>query len=634
MKVPYKYLVKYINKKPHIDDLSDRLFQLGHEHEICDDVFDFEFTPNRGDCLSINGLLRDLNVFYDVSFNVDIYREEIPILPFEFRNLAEDSCKNISFLKIDIDKLPKNYKEFLEDYFVDLGVKKINFFTDISNYLSYETGQPTHCYDSSKIIAPITLCYSDEDLVFDSLLDKKIKIQEGDLVFKDKNNNVINIAGVVGDKSSSCKKDTKSVIVECAHFNPETIIGKSIQYDVNSEAAYKFERNTDPDSHEFVLRRFLGIVSEHCTVIDAKLFSSSIQTTEKKKIPFNIKKINKIIGVNIYENECLGYLDKLGFSFTNKMITVPSHRNDIKTINDIAEEVARAIGYDNIDRLPFKINLEKEINISFEEQKIKNILIKEGFYEVINNPFVAHDANNSVLVDNPIDSNKKYLRADLKDSLINNLIFNERRQKDCIKLFEISDVYSNKNRMGKKVLGIIASGRIDKNFLDFSKKIDKKYLQKVLSNLKTDQYNIQELSRENLATKSKNQIIYCEVEIDQVFQVDSSFKKFQIKDINDKKYTPISEYPSSFRDLSFSVKDFSKCKILEKLILNYENKLIKDVYVFDYYKNEKISEIKIGFRFIFQSRKSTITDKEVDNVIASIIKDSLSIESVSIPGLL
>ena len=470
--------------------------------------------------------------------------------------------------------------------------------------------------------------------MFDSLLDKKIKIQEGDLVFKDKNNNVINIAGVVGDKSSSCKKDTKSVIVECAHFNPETIIGKSIQYDVNSEAAYKFERNTDPDSHEFVLRRFLGIVSEHCTVIDAKLFSSSIQTTEKKKIPFNIKKINKIIGVNIYENECLGYLDKLGFSFTNKMITVPSHRNDIKTINDIAEEVARAIGYDNIDRLPFKINLEKEINISFEEQKIKNILIKEGFYEVINNPFVAHDANNSVLVDNPIDSNKKYLRADLKDSLINNLIFNERRQKDCIKLFEISDVYSNKNRMGKKVLGIIASGRIDKNFLDFSKKIDKKYLQKVLSNLKTDQYNIQELSRENLATKSKNQIIYCEVEIDQVFQVDSSFKKFQIKDINDKKYTPISEYPSSFRDLSFSVKDFSKCKILEKLILNYENKLIKDVYVFDYYKNEKISEIKIGFRFIFQSRKSTITDKEVDNVITSIIKDSLSIESVSIPGLL
>ena len=479
MKIPYQHLVKYINKKPEISDLSEKLFQLGHEHEICDEIFDFEFTPNRGDCLSVNGLLRDLNIFYDVSFNVDIYKEEIPILPFEFTNLAEDSCKNISFLEIKIDKLPKRYKKFLENYFVDLEVKKVNFFTDISNYLSYETGQPTHCYDSSKIIAPITLCYSEEDLEFDSLLDKKIKIQEGDLVFKDKSNNIINIAGVIGDKSTSCKNDTKSVIVECAHFNPETIIGKSIKYDINSEAAYKFERDTDPDSHEFVLRRFLGIVAEHCTIIDAKLFSTSVKKTIKKRIPFNFSKINKIIGANTDENECLSYLNKLGFTLTKKMINVPSYRNDINTINDLSEEVARAIGYDNIDKQPFRINFEKNAKVNFEEQKIKDILISEGFYEVINNPFVAKNTDDSVVVDNPIDSNKSFLRGDLKDSLVANLLFNERRQKDSIKLFEISDVYSKKDRNGKKVLGIIASGRIDKNFIDFSKKSTKNIYKKL-----------------------------------------------------------------------------------------------------------------------------------------------------------
>ena len=634
MKIPYQHLVKYINKKPEISDLSEKLFQLGHEHEICDEIFDFEFTPNRGDCLSVNGLLRDLNIFYDVSFNVDIYKEEIPILPFEFTNLAEDSCKNISFLEIKIDKLPKRYKKFLENYFVDLEVKKVNFFTDISNYLSYETGQPTHCYDSSKIFEPITLCYSDEDLEFESLLDKKIKIQKGDLVFKDKSNNIINIAGVIGDKSTSCKNDTKSVIVECAHFNPETIIGKSIKYDINSEAAYKFERDTDPDSHEFVLRRFLGIVAEHCTIIDAKLFSTSVKKTIKKRIPFNFSKINKIIGANTDENECLSYLNKLGFTLTKKMINVPSYRNDINTINDLSEEVARAIGYDNIDKQPFRINFEKNAKVNFEEQKIKDILISEGFYEVINNPFVAKNTDDSVVVDNPIDSNKSFLRGDLKDSLVANLLFNERRQKDSIKLFEISDVYSKKDRNGKKVLGIIASGRIDKNFIDFSKKINKEYLQKVVNKFKNTQCHIKELSRENLDTKSKNQIVYCEVEIDSSFRVESSFKKLEIRDVNDKKYTPISEYPSSFRDLSFSIKDFSKCKVLEKLILSYENKLIKDVFVFDYYKNENINEIKIGFRFIFQSKESTITDKEVDSVMDSIIKDSLTIQSVNIPGLL
>ena len=168
----------------------------------------------------------------------------------------------------------------------------------------------------------------------------------------------------------------------------------------------------------------------------------------------------------------------------------------------------------------------------------------------------------------------------------------------------------------------------------FQKKINKEYLQKVVNKFKNTQCHIKELSRENLDTKSKNQIVYCEVEIDSSFRVESSFKKLEIRDVNDKKYTPISEYPSSFRDLSFSIKDFSKCKVLEKLILSYENKLIKDVFVFDYYKNENINEIKIGFRFIFQSKESTITDKEVDSVMDSIIKDSLTIQSVNIPGLL
>ena len=99
------------------------------------------------------------------------------------------------------------------------------------------------------------------------------------------------------------------------------------------------------------------------------------------------------------------------------------------------------------------------------------------------------------------------------------------------------------------------------------------------------------------------------------------------------RYVPISEFPSSKRDLSFSVKDFSKCKELEELILSYKNNLLKDTFIFDYYKNEKMKEIKIGFRFIFQSKDRTITDKEVDDVMNIIIEAALNHESISIPGL-
>ena len=318
-----------------------------------------------------------------------------------------------------------------------------------------------------------------------------------------------------------------------------------------------------------------------------------------------------------------------------RRIIIPTHRNDISTINDLAEEVARALGYDNIKSESLNISTENNFKVNLKEKKIKKILIDQGFYEVINNPFVIENIEDSVRVDNPLDSNRKYLRAKLKGSLIDNLLFNERRQKDSIKLFEISDVYTNTNdgKLGKRIIGIIASGRIDKNYINFSKKITKDYLKNVLEKFRPEKYPIEEVPRDTLNSKSKNKIIYCELEIDASLELDSSYDEILLQDIKDKTYDPISEYPSSFRDLSFSIKDYSKCKLLEKYILNFEHNLLKEVFVFDYYKNEKISEIKIGFRFIFQSKESTITDKDVEKVMKRIIDGALDHDSVKIPGI-
>lgn len=633
MKIPFSHFAKSIDSNLNINELSDKLFHLGHEHELYDDTFDIEITPNRGDCLSLNGLLRDLSIFYKTSNEKDIYEKDIEPLSFKFLNNAKDSCSKISFLKVEIDEVPKNYKHSLNDYFSDLNLQKINFFTDVSNFISYETGQPTHCYDSSTINGPISLNFLKNNCEFETLLNKKLNLQNGDLVFFDKNNEVINLAGIVGGKTTACNEDTKSVIIECAHFDPEIIIGKSVKYDINSDAAHKFERGTDPNCHNFVLRRFLNVIENHCNIKDVKLYTETYKKDEKKLITFDILKINKILGTQINENDCIEYLQKFGFFINENIIQVPSHRNDIDSINDICEEVGRAIGYDNIKTQTIDISLHNNFNLNFEENKIKKLLINKGFYEVINNPFVSYNSEESVTVDNPLDSNRKYLRTNLKDSLVSNLLFNERRQKDSIKLFEITDLYSNKEGAGKRAIGIIASGRIGRNYIDFSKKINLEYFKKILNKLNSNKYEIEEISRKSLDSKLKNSIFYCEIEINSSFDVDYSFDNLSIEDISNKKYIPISEFPSSTRDLSFSVKDFSKSKILEEYILNFENKLLKESFVFDYYKNEKMEEIKIGFRFIFQSKNSTITDEEVDNVMNIIISGALNHNSISIPGL-
>lgn len=632
MKFPYKHLIENISSKPDIQCLSEKLFQLGHEHEIKDDVFEMEFTPNRGDCLSLRGLSRDLNLFFEVEVDKHIYTNDISPLQFEFINNAKDSCKNISFLKVEIDQIPSKYNGLLESYFIDLSLNKNNFFTDVSNYISYETGQPTHCYDLSKIHSPIKLEFLDCSRKFLTLLDKTIDIEKKDLVFYDKNSEVINLAGIVGGKNTACSGETKSVIIECAYFDPEIIMGKSVKYDINSEAAHKFERNVDINCHEYVLRRLLWIINQNANITNIELFTEKYDEQASNSIPFDAEKINKILGTQISNNQCIDYLTKLGFLINKKMIEIPSYRSDINDTNDLAEEVARAIGYDNLITQESSIFINNNNEKNIEERKLKNHLISLGFYEVINDPFVSAVTSDSAIVDNPLDSTRKYLRTDLKQSLLKNLSYNERRQQDSIKLFEVSDIYLSKSKTTKKVFGIIASGRIGKNYQDFSKNIDSKYFEDIFNKISAKFIKFEEIPRESVNSKSKGSINYVEIIIDSSFKTELDLEDIFF-DIHGKNFTPISDFPSSNRDLSFLIGDYTKCKNLEESILSFKHYLLKEVYVFDYYKNDKLKEIKIGFRFIFQSKDTTITDKDVNAVMELIIKEAQNIDSVSIPGL-
>tara|TARA_B100000925_G_C22010378_1_gene476009 strand:+ start:870 stop:2780 length:1911 start_codon:yes stop_codon:yes gene_type:complete len=635
MKISFKHIIENIKQKPDINDLSEKLFQLGHEHEIFGDILNLELTPNRGDCLSVKGLLRDLNLFYDVNEDKDLYEDDIDNLDFKFINNASDACPKISFLKVEVESIPSKYKNELNSYFSDLDIKRNNFFTDISNYISYETGQPTHCYEAKKIESGLKLEYLGKKQPFETLLGETIEIDKGDLVFLNDKDEVVNLAGIMGGLSTSCNENTNTVIVECAYFNPNKIMGKAVQYSINSDAAHKFERNVDPNCHEYVFKRFIKIIEQHTKIKNIKFCSNEYIPNDENIIKLDIDKINNILGTHVSEEDCIEYLRKLGFFVKDSLIKAPSHRHDIKNSNDIAEEVARAIGYNNIKPKKYKIISNKfEKSINANEKKLSNLLISNGFFEVINDPFTQEGDENSISVDNPLDSNRRFIRTSLKKSLLENLLYNERRQQDSIKLFEISDLYYSINNQIKRYVGMIVSGRVDNNYLDFSKKLDDKFLQNFLNKYlsETTTYNCTTIPRENLKSKSKNTIAYAEILLDDSFNINYSGNINIITDL-DFTYTPISDYPSSTRDLSFSITEFSRCDQLQEYLLNFKDSLLKDVFVFDYYYNEKKMEIKIGFRFIFQSNESTITEIEVNGVMDEIIEFTNSIDGVSIPGL-
>ncbi|MDB2474285.1 phenylalanine--tRNA ligase beta subunit-related protein, partial [Gammaproteobacteria bacterium] len=243
---------------------------------------------------------------------------------------------------------------------------------------------------------------------FNTLLGSKINLMKDEPVFL-LNDEVINFAGVVGGQRTSCSKKTKTVIIECAYFQPEAIIGKSIKYDIHSEASHKFERGVDRSCHNQVLRRFMQIVGEHSNIKYAQIASFKYNNKEEFKIPFDINKINHIIGININDQKYHEILTSLGFNVVKDYIVVPSHRNDVRTQNDLAEEVARVIGYDNIERTPIEIPQANNLNNNEFENKLRFFLLDNGFYEVINSPFVSVSTKNAIKVDNPLDSNRKFL---------------------------------------------------------------------------------------------------------------------------------------------------------------------------------------------------------------------------------
>ena len=167
-------------------------------------------------------------------------------------------------------------------------------------------------------------------------------------------------------------------------------------------------------------------------------------------------------------------------------IRVPSFRSDINHQNDLAEELARVIGYNN---LPVKsINLggaSNKLDIRTEES-LKFFLVNNGFTEVVNSTFCSTSKIDSIKVDNPLDINRGYLRTNLTDSLVENLIYNEKRQKDSIKLFEISDIYTSSTKIHEKRLALIVSGRKGLNHLEFNQKLDNDYLVKLFKKINID----------------------------------------------------------------------------------------------------------------------------------------------------
>lgn len=459
--------------------------KLAEVFPTVDTIFTVKLTPNRGDCLSIIGLAREVAALTNCKFNVPTINENlfmqpehtdtvaVEITPNNFIN-DQDPCEHYYGCVVSNINLQATTPLFMQLRLVQCGERPIHPLVDITNFIMLETGQPMHAFDRNKV-GKIGVRFYDKNIdkgEFKLLNDETRKLAENILLITSDNKPVA-VAGVMGGAESAINisENTLSstlstaVFFESAHFNPNVIQGRAKLLEVSSSAAYRFERGVDPNMSKFALNRACELSKEFLAGnIGALCFAKSKHNNcQSPAINFRLAKARRLIGYPYTADVAEAALLKLGFGVVKKnieefLVTPPSWRFDIEIEEDLIEEVARLVGYDNVgEEMPQEqVSMPSVTELNYRSPNTNWINISKsianfGFQEVNTFGFVSEKLDSlfktaedyqPIFLSNPIAENLNVMRCQLIGSLIENCSTQVRNGQKTLRSFEIARVFN------------------------------------------------------------------------------------------------------------------------------------------------------------------------------------------------
>lgn len=655
---------------------ADGIFELPDDAEVGkpfapfvgfdDCLIEIAITPNRGDCLGVYGIARDLAA----AGLGKLKKLELPQLPQNF----VESKVNVSiedndgcnwFLGVSIEGLEnKESPEWLKKKLVSIGSSPISALVDITNYLTFSFGRPAHIYDIDKLSGDLVVRKAKNGEKFTALDEKEYELNENILVISD-DKSVQGVAGVIGAISSGVTSETKNAFLEIAHFNPDVIAksGRSLQID--SDARYRFERMVDYNSHELYALA-LSLISEICGGEASSPIIVGDTGFKENEIEFEYSEITNRIGFSISSSEIDNILISLGFeklSGDDKRanVKVPSYRPDVTIVEDLSEEVARLKGYDNV---PIK-RLEKPSTIrpiispnQKRISKIRRILASQGLNEIVSFSFIKGKVavkylpkNTSVInVANPISSDLGVMRPSLIPNLLDAVQKNKLRGNNNLSFFEVGNSFINEENQFVQTSNIAAVrvGNInDKTSIEEKSSVGiydiRADLNAILSlNLDVSKIQISDNDSFGYYHPGRSGVIRLGKTIIAVFgEVHPSIQKSH--DIKDRVYAfevfvdklPAEKAKKSFtrkpfevsnlqavdRDFAFVVNDEVLAGSIIAAVRKAEKNILEDVSIFDIFSGANIGEGKksVAIKVKLQPKKDTLTDAEIEKISNSII---------------
>jgi len=633
-----------------------------------DKVFEIGLTPNRSDAMSHWGVARDLragllqhgisvklNTPSSSRFKIDSRTLRVDV-HIENPTLAPRYC-GITINNIKVADSPV----WLQNRLKSIGLAPINNIVDVTNYVLHELGQPLHAFDVAKIAGnSVHVKTLPKGTKFITLDGVERELSDEDLMICDAEKPMC-IAGVYGGKNSGVTKETTSIFLESAYFNPVSIRKTAKRHGLSTDASFRFERGVDPNITDYVLRRTAILIIE---VAGGNVTSDLIDFYPKKiedhQVYLNFEKANKLIGETIPKETIQGILTSLEMKINNLTeiglgMSIPPYRNDVTRDVDVIEEILRVYGYNNI-KFTQKLNASIAPVLPNEDYAVQNKTAAQltalGFLEMMNNSLTSPSYSGlvegikesfNIKMLNPLSQDLSVMRQSMLFSGLETIEYNNNRQKHNLRLFEFGKTYHGfpGGRIEKKHLSFFVTGlKSGGNWAQPDSRSDFFYGKGIVSVLLerlglegyTEEAAESDIFSEGITLKRNkeylvefgivNKTISQKFDIDaEVFYADINWDAV-LSQISSKnlQLRPIAKFPGSERDFALLLDEDVSFKDLRSAAINTEKKLLKSVTLFDVYKGKNLPEGKKSYalNFTFQAENQTLTDKQIDKIMSKL----------------
>ncbi len=632
-----------------------------------DALIEVDLTPNRADCLSVEGIAREVAILNQM----DCAATQIEPVAVTHQDSLTVNVETTTACPRYLGRLIKDVNPkaetplWMQERLRRSGLRSLGPIVDVTNYVLIELGQPLHAFDADKIDGGITVRYARTDETLALLNGQTIKLDNDSLIIAD-DQQTLALAGIMGGNDSAVSGDTHTLFLECAFFAPQSIAGKARQFGLHTDSSHRFERGVDATLQNRAIERasqlIIDIAGGSAGAITELTTDSALP--QRATILLRKQRVAKMLGITLDDEKIIDIFHRLGMSVQTHAdgwsVTPPGFRFDIAIEADLIEEIARIYGYNKLpsSRLLMRSELNPATEAVLDIERVKDLLVDRGYQEAITYSFVDKDiqkivapADEVISLKNPISSEMAVMRTTLWCGLLKAALHNTNRQQSRVRLFETGLRFVKKDgqtHQQKMLAGLVLGSAYNEQWGEKTRKIDffdVKADVEAMFGLTACGVQFAQANQPALHPGQTAEILSAtgasigwlgmlHPTLEKQLGFDNQIFLFELDQnlLLNKTiplFKPLSKYPSVRRDLALIVKEEITAEQLLACINGSKEPTLQDAIIFDIYRGKGVDDgyKSVALGLILQNHTQTLTDAEIDSIINSLL--NILIEKIS-----